>query len=215
MINPLLIATGILAYFLGSIPTAVWYGKIIHSIDVREHGSGNPGATNTFRVLGKRAGSIVLLFDIAKGLLATSLAVILLHWGLISEDNLILSKLIFGIIAVFGHIFSIFLRFKGGKGVATLFGMMIGIQMPVALISLAIFLLILITSKYVSLGSMIAALSFPLMLVFVPQFKTGEPILVMFGFFLAIVVIWVHHKNIRRILYGNESKTYLIKKKDR
>lgn len=215
MINPLLIATGILAYFLGSIPTAVWYGKIIHSIDVREHGSGNPGATNTFRVLGKRAGSIVLLFDIAKGLLATSLAVILLHWGLISEDNLILSKLIFGIIAVFGHIFSIFLRFKGGKGVATLFGMMIGIQMPVALISLAIFLLILITSKYVSLGSMIAALSFPLMLVFVPQFKTGEPVLVMFGFFLAIVVIWVHHKNIRRILYGNESKTYLIKKKDR
>jgi len=215
MINPLLIATGILAYFLGSIPTAVWYGKIIHSIDVREHGSGNPGATNTFRVLGKRAGSIVLLFDIAKGLLATSLAVILLHWGLISEDNLILSKLIFGIIAVFGHIFSIFLRFKGGKGVATLFGMMIGIQMPVALISLAIFLLILITSKYVSLGSMIAALSFPLMLVFVPQFKTGEPVLVMFGFFLAIVVIWVHHKNIRRILHGNESKTYLIKKKDR
>ena len=215
MINPLLIAAGILAYFLGSIPTAVWYGKIIHSIDVREHGSGNPGATNTFRVLGKRAGSIVLLFDIAKGLLATSLAVILLHWGLISEDNLILSKLIFGIIAVFGHIFSIFLRFKGGKGVATLFGMMIGIQMPVALISLAIFLLILITSKYVSLGSMIAALSFPLMLVFVPQFKTGEPVLVMFGFFLAIVVIWVHHKNIRRILYGNESKTYLIKKKDR
>jgi len=215
MINPLLIAAGILAYFLGSIPTAVWYGKIIHSIDVREHGSGNPGATNTFRVLGKRAGSIVLLFDIAKGLLATSLAVILLHWGLISEDNLILSKLIFGIIAVFGHIFSIFLRFKGGKGVATLFGMMIGIQMPVALISLAIFLLILITSKYVSLGSMIAALSFPLMLVFVPQFKTGEPVLVMFGFFLAIVVIWVHHKNIRRILHGNESKTYLIKKKDR
>jgi len=213
MINPILIGVGILAYFLGSIPTAVWFGKLIHGIDVREHGSGNPGATNTFRVLGKRAGTIVLLFDIAKGLLATSLAVILLKWGVISEDKLILDKLIFGIIAVFGHIFSIFLRFKGGKGVATLFGMMIGIQMPVALISLTIFLLTLITSKYVSLGSIIAALSFPLMLVFVPRFKTGEPILIMFGFFLAIVVIWAHHKNIRRILHGSESKTYLIKKK--
>jgi glycerol-3-phosphate acyltransferase PlsY len=214
MINPLLIVAGFLAYILGSIPTAVWFGKIIHGIDVREHGSGNPGATNTFRVLGKRAGTIVLLFDIAKGLLATTLAVILLKWGIISEDKLIIHKLIFGIIAVFGHIFSIFLRFKGGKGVATLFGMMIGIQLPVALISMTIFLLTLITSKYVSLGSMIAALSFPLMLVFVPRFKTGEPILVMFGFFLAIVVIWAHHKNIRRILHGDESKTYLIKKKD-
>jgi glycerol-3-phosphate acyltransferase PlsY len=214
MINPLLIVAGFLAYILGSIPTAVWFGKIIHGVDVREHGSGNPGATNSFRVLGKRAGTIVLLFDIAKGLLATTLAVILLKWGIISEDKLIIHKLIFGIIAVFGHIFSIFLRFKGGKGVATLFGMMIGIQLPVALISMTIFLLTLITSKYVSLGSMIAALSFPLMLVFVPRFKTGEPILVMFGFFLAIVVIWAHHKNIRRILHGDESKTYLIKKKD-
>jgi glycerol-3-phosphate acyltransferase PlsY len=214
MINPLLIVAGFLAYILGSIPTAVWFGKIIHGVDVREHGSGNPGATNTFRVLGKRAGTIVLLFDIAKGLLATTLAVILLKWGIISEDKLIIHKLIFGIIAVFGHIFSIFLRFKGGKGVATLFGMMIGIQLPVALISMTIFLLTLITSKYVSLGSMIAALSFPLMLVFVPRFKTGEPILVMFGFFLAIVVIWAHHKNVRRILHGDESKTYLIKKKD-
>jgi acyl phosphate:glycerol-3-phosphate acyltransferase len=214
MINPLLILCGFLAYFIGSIPSAVWYGKVIHHLDVREHGSGNPGATNTFRVLGKRAGTIVLLFDIAKGLLATSLAVILLKSGFIEEHNLVLTKLILGIIAVFGHIFSVFLKFRGGKGVATLFGMMIGIQMPVALISLAIFLLTLLTSKYVSLGSIVAALSFPLMLAFVPRFKTGEPLLVMFGFFLAIVVIWSHHKNIRRILQGDESKTYLIKKKD-
>lgn len=213
MINPIFLVTGIVAYFLGSIPSAVWFGKLIHGIDVREHGSGNPGATNTFRVLGKRAGTIVLLLDITKGLLATGLAVVLLHWGIISEDKLVLTKLILGVIAVFGHIFSIFLHFKGGKGVATLFGMMIGIQMPVALISLLIFLLTLLTSKYVSLGSMVAALAFPLMLAFVPRFKTGEPIMVMFGFFLAIVVIWAHHKNIKRILQGDENKTYLIKKK--
>ncbi len=214
MLNPLILLGGLLAYFLGSIPSAVWFGKLIHGIDVREHGSGNPGATNTFRVLGKRAGTIVLLFDIAKGLLATSLAVLLLKWGILAEDKLVLTKLIFGIIAVFGHIFSVFLRFRGGKGVATLFGMMLGIQLPVALISLAIFLLTLLTSNYVSLGSMVAALAFPLMLAFVPRFNTGEPVLVMFGFFLAVVVIWSHHKNIRRILNREENKTYLIKKKN-
>ena len=214
MINPLLIVTGVLAYLIGSIPSAVWFGKLVHGIDVRGHGSGNPGATNTFRVLGKRAGTIVLLFDIAKGLLASSLAVLLLKFGVISEDKLVLTKLILGMIAVFGHLFPVFLKFKGGKGVATLFGMMIGIQLPVALISLAIFLLTLITSKYVSLGSMVAALSFPLMLAFVPRFNTGEPILVMFGFFLAIIVFWAHNKNVKRILQGEESKTYLIKKKN-
>lgn len=214
MINPFLILSGLLAYLIGSIPSAVWFGKIVHDVDVREHGSGNPGATNTFRVLGKKAGTIVLLFDIAKGLLATSIAVLLLKFGLINEDKLVLTKLILGMIAVFGHLFPVFLRFKGGKGVATLFGMMIGIQLPVALISLAIFLLTLITSKYVSLGSIVAALSFPLMLTFVPRFNTGEPILVMVGFFLAIVVIWAHNKNVKRILQGEESKTYLIKKKN-
>jgi len=91
---------------------------------------------------------------------------------------------------------------------------MLGIQMPVALISLAIFLVTLLTSKYVSLGSMLAALSFPLMLIFIPKFKTAEPMLVMFGFFLAIVVFWSHNKNVKRILQGEESKTYLIKKKN-
>jgi acyl phosphate:glycerol-3-phosphate acyltransferase len=214
MIDMFTILCGILAYFIGAIPSAVWFGKLVHGVDVREHGSGNPGATNTFRVLGKRAGTVVLLFDIAKGLLATSLAVLLLNNGLIIEEKLVLTKLIFGVIAVFGHLFPIFLRFKGGKGVATLFGVMIGIQLPVALISLAIFLVTLLASKYVSLGSMVAAISFPLMLAFVPRFNTGEPILVMFGFFLALVVFWSHHKNVRRILHGEESKTYLLKNKN-
>jgi acyl phosphate:glycerol-3-phosphate acyltransferase len=214
MINMYIILSGVLAYLIGSIPSAVWFGKLTHGVDVREHGSGNPGATNTFRVLGKRAGTVVLLFDIAKGLLATSLAMLLLNNGLINEDKLVLAKLILGVIAVFGHLFPIFLKFKGGKGVATLFGVMIGIQLPVALVSLAIFLITLLASKYVSLGSMVAALSFPLMLTFVPRFKTGEPVLVMFGFFLAIVVFWSHHKNVKRILQGEESKTYLIKNKN-
>ena len=117
-------------------------------------------------------------------------------------------------IAVFGHIFPVFIRFKGGKGVATLLGMMIGIQPVVALFSALIFLAILLTTKYVSLSSMFGALSFPLMLIFIPRFKTGEPILVMFGFFLALVVIWSHHKNVKRLIQGEESKTHLIKKKN-
>ena len=214
MINPFLIVGGILAYFIGSIPTAVWFGKLIHGVDVREHGSGNPGATNTFRVLGKRAGTIVMLVDIAKGLLATFLATLLLRMGIIPEDKLIITKLVFGMIAVFGHIFPVFIRFKGGKGVATLLGMMIGIQPVVALFSALIFLVILLTTKYVSLSSMFGALSFPLMLIFIPKFKTGEPILVMFGFFLALVVIWSHHKNVKRLIQGEENKTHLIKKKN-
>ena len=213
MINPFLIAGGLLAYLIGSIPTAVWFGKMVHGVDVREHGSGNPGATNTFRVLGKRAGTIVMLVDICKGLLATFIAVILLRIGILPEEKIIIAKLVYGMVAVFGHIFPVFLRFRGGKGVATLLGMMIGIQPWVALISALIFVTILLTTKYVSLSSMVGALSFPLMLVFIPRFQSGEPILVAFGFFLALVVIWSHHKNIKRLLQGEENKTHLIKKK--
>lgn len=203
----------VLSYLLGSIPTAVWFGKSLYGVDVREHGSGNPGATNTFRVLGKRAGTIVMLADIIKGMAATSLARILLNLGFIEEHNLVTFKLILGVIAVTGHIFSIFISFKGGKGVATLLGMMIAIHYEVALLCIVIFLITLLISKYVSLSSIIGALSFPALLLLVPRFKTNEPLLVIFGFFLFIVIVWTHHKNIRRIIEGEENKTYLIKSK--
>ncbi len=201
----------ILAFLLGSVPTAVWLGKALYDVDVREHGSGNPGATNTFRVLGKRAGIIVMLVDIVKGLVATSLAIPLMRMGFISEANLIIFKIIFGVTAVSGHIFSVFLNFKGGKGVATLLGMMIAIDYEVALLCIGIFIFTLLISKYVSLASIISALAFPSILWMVPRFKTTEPLLVIFGFFLFIVIVWTHHKNIRRIISGDERKTYLIK----
>lgn len=204
----------LLAYLMGSMPTAVWFGKSFHGIDVREHGSGNPGATNTFRVLGKRAGIIVMLGDIIKGLGATSLATLLLDLEYIEDANLVTVKLIFGIIAVTGHIFSIFLNFKGGKGVATLLGMMIAIHYEVALLCVVVFLVTLLLSKYVSLASIIGTLAFPCMLVFVPRFKSGEPLLIIFGFFLFIVILWTHHKNIRRMIEGEENKTHLLKKRD-
>jgi glycerol-3-phosphate acyltransferase PlsY len=209
-----IILAAILAYLLGSVPTAVWFGRAFHGIDVRDHGSGNPGATNTFRVLGKRAGIIVMLADIVKGMVATSLAVPLMNLGYIPEANLITFKLIFGVIAVTGHIFSVFLNFKGGKGVATLLGMMIAIHYEVAIICIVIFILTLLVSKYVSLASIISALAFPSILTFIPKFKTSEPLLIIFGFFLFIVIVWTHQKNIRRIIDGEESKTHLIKKRE-
>ncbi len=211
-ILPVIIGT-LLAYILGSIPSAVWFGKAMYGIDVREHGSGNPGATNTFRVLGKRAGIIVMLGDIIKGMLATSVAVLLLRLNFIEEQNLVTYKLVFGVVAVVGHIFSIFLQFKGGKGVATLLGMMIAIHYEVALLCIAVFLITLLVSKYVSLASIISALAFPTFLLFVPRFQSTEPLLIIFGFFLFVVIVWTHNKNIKRIAGGQENKTYLLKSK--
>lgn len=201
----------ILAYLLGSIPTAVWYGKMVYNTDVRDHGSGNPGATNTFRVLGKRAGIVVMLADIIKGLLATSIAVLLMKFGFIEEQHLVTMKLVLGVIAVTGHIFPVFLNFKGGKGVATLLGMMVAIHYEVALLCIVVFLLTLLFSKYVSLASIVSALAFPTFLLFAPRFKNGEPLLIIFGFFLFVIILWTHSKNIQRIISGKENKTYLVK----
>jgi len=198
----------ILAYLIGSLPTAVWLGQGYFGIDVRQHGSGNAGATNTFRVLGKRAGIVVMFLDIFKGWTATSVATILWFLDFVPEHDLILYKLIFGIIAVVGHIFPVYEKFKGGKGVATLLGMVLSIHLPAALVCMAIFFLVLLLSKYVSLGSMIAALSFPLLLL-IPRFNPEEPALIFFGFAMFAVVVLTHQKNIKRIISGEESKTRL------
>jgi glycerol-3-phosphate acyltransferase PlsY len=203
----------LLAYLLGSIPTAVWYGKQVHNTDVREYGSGNAGATNTFRVLGKRAGVIVLMIDMLKGATAASLAHALLRLEAIPNDRLIEFQLLLGIVAVLGHIFPVFTNFNGGKGVATLLGMMLAIQPVVALLCIVVFLIILISTKYVSLGSLLGALSFPLLLLLRP-FRTGEPLLIAFGFLMFVLLAITHQKNIRRLLNGDENRTYLFAKKD-
>ncbi len=205
-----IISFGVLAYLIGSIPTSVWLGRHYFKLDLRKHGSGNPGATNTFRVLGKRAGTIVLLGDILKGMLATSLAVSMLRLDLIYPDELIRFRLLFGLLAVFGHIFSVFLQFKGGKGVATLLGMTLAVAPEGALISIAVFLAVVFLSKYVSLGSMLGALAFPLTLITLPALKPDDPILVTYGFVLTLMIIWTHRKNILRLFKGEENKTYLI-----
>ncbi|QNL21382.1 glycerol-3-phosphate 1-O-acyltransferase PlsY [Hyphobacterium sp. CCMP332] len=199
------ILTIIAAYLLGSIPSAVWYGQAFFGIDVRDYGSGNAGATNTFRVLGKRAGSIVMAIDILKGWTASSLPWFLVIWDIIPADDLILYQLLHGVAAVLGHVFPIYANFKGGKGVATLFGMVLAIQLNVALLCVGIFILVLILSKYVSLGSMIGTLAFPVLLM-LPRFNPEEPALIIFGFAMFAIVMLTHQKNLRRILKGEESK---------
>ncbi len=208
-----IILSVIVAYLLGSIPTAVWYGLRVHQVDVRKHGSGNSGATNTFRVLGKKAGSIVMLVDILKGLTATMLAFFLISVHAINHGQLVEYKLLLGVIAVVGHVFPLYTNFKGGKGVATLLGMVVSIQPLVALICIVVFLVTLTFSKYVSLSSLLATLAFPLLLM-MPPFKTDEPILIFFGFLMFVVLAITHKKNIVRLLNGDESRTYLWAKKD-
>ncbi len=194
------------AYLLGSIPTAVWVGKAFYNIDVRAHGSGNAGATNTFRVLGKKPGFAVFLIDVLKGFAAVSLSICMVDQSLISADAAFYYKLVLGALAVVGHIYPIFAGFKGGKGVATVMGMVLGIQLVATLASFVVFLILLKITKYVSLSSMLSALCFPLMLLFVPYFQPVDQRLVIFGFVVVVLLVFTHRSNIKRLLAGTESK---------
>lgn len=197
------------AYLLGSIPTAVWIGKYFYKIDVREYGSGNAGATNTFRVLGKKAGIPVLLIDVLKGFAAVCLAY-LSHYTR-NSNQLINLQLVLGIASLVGHIFPIFASFRGGKGIATLLGIILAVHPYAALVSMSIFIIVLLVSSYVSLGSMIAAVCFPVIVIGV--FKTTAPSLIIFSILIAIMVLITHQKNIERLLRKEESKARLMKKK--
>jgi glycerol-3-phosphate acyltransferase PlsY len=205
----LFLITIIGAYLLGSIPTSVWYGIGYFGIDVRQHGSGNAGATNTFRVLGKRAGTIVMLIDVLKGWTATCLALLLFYFNVIDDSQLLTYKIVFGIIAIAGHIFPVFVGFKGGKGVATLLGMVLAVHPELALMSITIFILTLLTSQYVSLSSILATLAFPV-LSLLGLFGRPDTLLVVFGFVMFLLVVITHQKNIVRLFNGSESRVKLF-----
>ncbi len=208
----LIVGLCLLSYLLGSIPTAIWYGETYHGIDIREHGSGNAGATKTFRVLGRKAGSIVLFVDALKGFLATSLASGLFYFRLVDWETCVTLKILFGFLAVIGHLLPIFCDFKGGKGVATTLGMVLALHPQAALVSILVFLVVFAVSKYVSLGSMIASLAFPIMLS-LGVFGQELPILIYFGSFVAFLVVFTHRQNIVRIFQGTENRMYLIPRK--
>ena len=200
---------GLIAYILGSIPTAVWIGKAYYNLDIREHGSFNAGATNTFRVLGKKPGIIVLIIDVIKGSLAVLLPYYILGTS-IDPERLVLIQILTAIMAVVGHVFPLFANFDGGKGVATSLGVIIGLHPPAALICFVSFLIVFVISKYVSLGAIVAALMFPILINLV--FQVDSFWLRLFSVILGALVIVTHKKNIIRIMKGEESKMNLLKK---
>lgn len=199
----------IAAYLIGSIPTAVWWGKRYYGIDVREFGSGNAGATNTFRVLGKKAGIPVLAIDIVKG----TIAVLLARFSSYTYDSneFVTLELGLGIAALVGHVFPIFAGFRGGKGVATILGIVICLTPLTSLMVLGVFLIVLLATRYVSLSSMTAGLSFPFFLNIV--LKNQNHTLLIFSLFVAALLLVTHKKNISRLLKRQETKVNLFAKK--
>jgi glycerol-3-phosphate acyltransferase PlsY len=199
----------LLAYLTGAFPSAVWVGKTFYKIDVREFGSGNAGATNTFRVLGKKAGIPVLIMDIFKGWLSVNYISFLTNIPE-SAEAIFEIKLAFGIAAVIGHLFPIYTGFRGGKGIATLLGLLIGLHAVAALYSILVFVIVFTSSKYVSLASIIASLAFPILVILI--LGSTNVSLNLFAFFVPILSLITHQKNIERLLRGEETKVKFGKK---
>ncbi|WP_207532267.1 glycerol-3-phosphate 1-O-acyltransferase PlsY [Desertivirga arenae] len=213
MISIYSIGALILAYLCGSIPSAVWIGQAFYGIDVREYGSGNAGATNTFRVLGKKPGIAVMVIDIVKGWTATNLVYFigLSVTGPLHSVQFTNYQLALGITAVMGHLFPIFAGFRGGKGIATLCGMILAVHLQAALICIGVFLVVLLVSKYVSLSSISAGFAFPLSIIFV--FHSPLRSIVLYGMCICILILVTHQKNIERLLKGKENRINLFRKK--
>lgn len=193
----------ILAYLLGGVPSALIIGNVFFKTDPRDYGSGNLGATNTFRVLGARAGIIVFLLDGLKG----ALAVIAMHLiarpalgaGQSLPDWALVSTML---VAVVGHVFSPYIHFKGGKGVATAAGCLFAMQPITAFICLGVFIVVVAITRYVSLGSIIIAALYPFLVIVFYH----SPVYIIFGFILAGLIIFMHRSNIARLRAGTESR---------
>jgi glycerol-3-phosphate acyltransferase PlsY len=214
MISTYSISALILAYLFGSIPTAVWIGQAFYKVDVREYGSGNAGATNTFRVLGKKAGIPVMLIDILKGFCATNLAYFIgvSTTGTVHSNDFTNYQLALGITAVMGHLFPIFAGFRGGKGVATLFGMILAVHFHAALLCVVIFIIVLSITRYVSLSSIVASFSYLIGVTFI--FPPHNKSVIIYGMCICVLILVTHQKNVERLLNGRESKVNLFKRKE-
>ena len=175
------------------MPFSVWIGQLFYKIDVREYGSGNAGATNTIRVLGKKPGFTVLFLDISKGVVAVLLA------RLTSDINpdtqaFINLQVVLGIASLFGHIFPVYAGFRGGKGISTLLGVVIALDPLAAICSLIVFIIVLLLTRYVSLSSMISSAAFPLYIIFIE--KTEFLSLIIFSLFITVIVVLTHQKTL-------------------
>lgn len=196
---------------LGSIPSAVWVGKFFHGIDIREHGSKNAGATNTFRVFGNKSGTIVLAMDILKGYAAASIPLLLSQMYIGFKDEVLILQLTASFCAIMGHVFPVLAKFKGGKGVASTLGIIIAINPETAFICLGCFIVVFIVWKYVSLGAIVASVLFP----FVSYFFMLEDarIMIIFSIMISLIVLFSHRKNMQRLLRGEENKMNFLKRK--
>jgi acyl phosphate:glycerol-3-phosphate acyltransferase len=207
---PLAVFSVFLAYLLGSIPTSVWVGKIFHGIDVRDHGSGNAGATNVIRVLGWKTGIPVMVVDVGKGWLAAYLPV-LFHLAEPGSGLLTSLQIATGLGSIIGHVFPVLAGFRGGKGVGTTFGVLLALNPLLTIACLGVFLAVLFITGYVSASSMSAGVAFPILLFSV--FDTPSLTFKIFSVFVALALILTHRKNIKRLLKGEESK--FIKRKQK
>ncbi len=212
----------ILSYLVGSIPSSIIVSKLVRGIDIREHGSGNAGGSNVFRVLGWKFGILVILLDALKGALAV---IIIARFYLDSFpfknitpfDDFTLVQIICGVTAVIGHIWTVFAGFRGGKGIATGLGVLIMLVTIDMALALGVFFIVVAVSRYISLGSLAAAVAVPLILVVrenifgvdIPGYNTVLP----FCIILSLLVIYTHRKNIDRLINGNENKISFVKKK--
>lgn len=202
----------ITAYLIGSIPTALLISKHFFGVDIREYGSGNMGATNTFRVLGSKFGTIVMVGDMLKGVFAVALYNLLPYYltNELERTNLMIGL---GLAAVVGHIYPIWAQFRGGKGVATLFGMLLAIQPVVAASCVGVFLLVLFLTRYVSLSSILAGVALPICVLWI--YNEKEVFYRVFAVAVAALVVLTHQKNISRLLKGNENRVPILKYRDR
>ena len=199
----------VISYVLGSVPNALWIGKVFKGIDIREHGSRNTGSTNAARVLGAKLGILTLILDVSKGLVPTLIA-ILLRVDFFQNLTKILNfdYVLVGICAILGHVFSMFMNFKGGKAVATTLGVFLILVPKAILFAAIVFFVVFAVSRYVSLSSVLAAISLPIFIYFLYQ----QTIYVILGILIAILIVVKHRSNIERLKNGTESKFSLKNK---
>ncbi len=193
----------VLSYLCGSIPTSVWWGKAFYKVDVRDHGSHNAGATNTFRVLGPKAGVPVLLIDVLKGFAPVRA---LAWWSGLEpySPDWTWLRVVMVLAAVLGHLYPVFAGFRGGKGVATSLGGVLAVHPGSAIVCLGVFTIVYALTRYVSLGSLCAAFAFPITLELV--FREHNDVLLGFSITLFAIVLWTHRQNIGRLWRGEENR---------
>ena len=215
----------ILSYLVGSIPTSIIVTKIFHGVDIRKYGSGNAGGTNVIRVLGWKAGVLVIAIDIFKGYVATMLVTKLMYGqipfqNLTPFEDITVIRVIAGCAAILGHIWTAFGGFRGGKGIATAGGVLLGLATIEVLVAVGVFSLVFIISRYVSLGSISGAIAFPLSMFFRHNiFKAdlqGYNTLIFFSMGISLLLLYTHRENIKRLLDGTEhrlTRLHILNKK--